>query len=62
MSCQEYLTAKQLAARWKISIYTLSNWRKYGKGPVYFKMGGEQSHARYALHDIEKYEQENMSS
>lgn len=48
-----YLTPAQLAARWSISVGTLSNYRSAGVGPDYIKRG---RHVVYALAVIEAYE------
>jgi predicted site-specific integrase-resolvase len=47
-----YLTPKQLAARWSVSVHTLAAWRSAGKGPAFIKLGG----VRYPLEAVELYE------
>lgn len=51
-----YLTEKNLAARWNITIKTLQRWRWQGGGPPFLKFGGN---VRYALNDILNYENLN---
>jgi len=53
MDNKTFLTPKELAARWKLSPGTLSNWRYHGKGPHYIKIEGS---VLYDLADIVKYE------
>lgn len=48
-----FLSAKELAERWNISIKTLRQWRWQKKGPKFIKIGGR---AAYRLEDIEKFE------
>jgi len=53
-----FLTPKELAARWSMSVTTLAQWRKniVGKGPKFVKIGG----VRYPMSEVEKYESEKM--
>ena len=55
-----FLTPKQLSERWdgSPSVGTLSNWRYFGVGPRYVKLGngGKNSSIKYAVSEIEKYE------
>lgn len=54
-----FLTPKELAQRWKMSVETLSNWRVRGVGPVFVKMGsGSRGRVLYRLTDVEAYEAE----
>jgi hypothetical protein len=57
--CSNYLTAKELAERWRhiVSLSTLDNWRSQGRGPRYFKAGGR---VLYPLAEVINYEQRNM--
>ena len=52
----EYLTPEQLAARWEgaVTLGGLANWRSQGKGPKFSKIGRR---VRYALSDVQDYEQ-----
>tara|TARA_R100000654_G_scaffold16732_1_gene35058 strand:- start:89 stop:274 length:186 start_codon:yes stop_codon:yes gene_type:complete len=50
-----FLTPKELAERWKISLATLANYRSSGKRPPYRKMNGS---VRYDLDDIVQVEEE----
>lgn len=58
-TCSNYLTAKELAERWRfiVSLSTLDNWRSQGRGPRYFKAGGR---VLYPLAEVINYEQRNM--
>ena len=49
-----FLTDKELAARWNISVRTVQKWRVTGQGPRFRKLG---TAVRYALPDVEAYEQ-----
>lgn len=53
----EYLTAEELSNRWNYSKTTLSNWRKKGFGPKFYKKG-YRSYA-YLLDDVIAFEKEN---
>jgi DNA-binding transcriptional regulator YiaG len=48
-----YLSAKELAARWKMSPKTLRQWRWKKKGPHASRISG---HVLYKLEDVESYE------
>ena len=51
------LTTKELAARWAMSLGSLSNLRGSRKGPKYIKLGrGKGSRVLYRLADVEAYE------
>ena len=55
----DILTEADLAKRWrgKVSITTLGNWRRQGKGPAYFKPGdGKSSAVLYRLADVMAFE------
>jgi predicted site-specific integrase-resolvase len=47
------LTSKELAERLKMSEGTLRNWRCYGKGPKWIRVGGA---IRYRESDVKKWE------
>lgn len=49
-----YLSAKELAARWKMSTKTLRQWRWKKKGPTPTKISGN---VVYKLEEIESYEE-----
>jgi len=51
-----FLSDKELAARWGVSVKTLSNQRSTGKGIVYHKLMGC---VRYALADVLEAERSN---
>ena len=55
MSEDQLLTTEELAARWKMAVGTLDNWRHLGKGPTWLKIGGQ---VRYRLADVLAYEAE----
>lgn len=48
-----FLTACQLARRWKINTATLRQWRWFNKGPQFQKVGGR---TLYKLEAIERFE------
>jgi hypothetical protein len=56
----EYLTARELAKRWKIHHLTLSNWRLTGRGPGFLKFGCRN--IRYTLEAVEAYESSHFES
>jgi predicted site-specific integrase-resolvase len=49
----KHLNVGQLAERWHLSTGTLDHWRRYGKGPLYLKVGGK---VLYRVSDIEAFE------
>jgi hypothetical protein len=51
------LSAAELAIRWHIKEATLNQWRWFGKGPTFFKLG---SSVRYHIRDIEKFEEKQL--
>ena len=54
-----YLTAKELAHRWRLPLGTLSNWRYMRRGPDFIKIS---SRVIYPLETIEAYEREHLVS
>lgn len=60
---ETYLTTRQLADMLGVSVGTLRVWRHQGVGPRYLKLGGRKtSHCRYAMSDIEKWKNGNVSA
>ncbi|WP_406306273.1 helix-turn-helix domain-containing protein [Streptomyces sp. NBC_00885] len=58
---QDDLTERQVAARLKVSVRTLQNWRWLGIGPRYFKLTpGRGGRVRYRLADFQQWEQERV--
>lgn len=53
----KHLDVSQLAERWHLSEGTLNQWRRYGKGPLYLKIGDK---VLYRLSDVEAYEAANV--
>lgn len=51
-----YLTPPELAKRWKMSEWTLANWRSSKKGPKYVKLGFA---VIYDIGEIEDFEKAN---
>jgi predicted DNA-binding transcriptional regulator AlpA len=51
------LTPEELAKRWQMSEGTLRNWRSWGQGPKYLRIGGR---VRYELTEIEQWERKNL--
>jgi len=54
---KKFITAKELANRWKRSPRTLANQRLANKGCPYYKISGK---VLYDLNDVEKIESENF--
>lgn len=50
---EAYLTSKDLAHRWSVTLHTLEQWRWKGRGPHFFKVG---SCIRYPKAEIERFE------
>lgn len=48
-----YLTVEDLAARYKVSVGAVRDWRRLGTGPVVTKLGGL---VRFALADVLAWE------
>jgi len=53
------LIPEELAERWCVLETTLSQWRWFGKGPGFLKMG---SRILYRLEDIERFEALNIQT
>lgn len=51
---EPYLSARELAKRWRIPISTLRQWRWLKKGPPFHKAEGR---TLYYLKDIEAFEE-----
>jgi predicted DNA-binding transcriptional regulator AlpA len=54
-----FLTEKQLAERWNISVKAIQRWRVVGQGPKWMKFG---SAVRYPLAEVEKLEAASLRS
>lgn len=52
---REWLTRKELGARWSIPPATLAQWGHLGRGPRYATFG---KHVRYRLTDVLAYEEQ----
>lgn len=50
---ETYLTPRQVAERYQVSVETLKDWRYHNRGPKYVKLGQQ---IRYRLHDLEEWE------
>jgi hypothetical protein len=50
---EKFIKTRQLAKRWGIDAGTLRQWRWYGKGPYFIKIG---SSVVYSLEDIQRFE------
>lgn len=48
-----HLTSKELAARWGVRESTLGQWRWFGKGPSFLKLG---TLVLYRMKEIERFE------
>ena len=56
---KKFITAKELAVRWKRSPRTLANQRLAGVGCPYYKISGK---VLYDLADVENIEEKNFVS
>ena len=57
MSENTHLTTDELALRWSLNKGTLRNWRSFGMGPQYIKLGkGKPAKVLYPLVSILDYE------
>ena len=56
---KKFITAKELAVRWKRSVRTLANQRLAGVGCPYYKISGK---VLYDLADVENIEEKNFVS
>jgi hypothetical protein len=54
-----FITEKQLADRWNISVKAIQRWRVVGQGPKWMKFG---SAVRYPLAEVEKVEAASIRS
>lgn len=52
-SDKEFLTALELAKRWRVDEHTVMRWRKQGKPPVFYRINGK---ILYKVADIEELE------
>ena len=48
-----FISQRELARRWGLSIDTLKRWRAQGRGPSWVRIGRQ---IRYAMRDIWDYE------
>lgn len=55
----EFMTAEQLAKRWRVSVGTLSNWRVQRKGPPYVRVSGLRGRVLYRTEDVQQHEQQH---
>jgi hypothetical protein len=53
------LTTDELAERWSMKPNTLRNWRYYGKGPKFIRLGTRGSPVRYSMEDVRTWEQKH---
>lgn len=49
-----FLTADEVAARWRMSKRTLEGWRQRGLGPAFKKIGGKVVYPLRAVEEFEK--------
>jgi predicted DNA-binding transcriptional regulator AlpA len=50
---ETYLTPRQVAERYQVSVETLKDWRYHNRGPKHVKLGQQ---VRYRLRDLEEWE------
>lgn len=55
----KFLTQRDVAVRWKLSIRTLEGWRYKGVGPTYTKIRGR---VLYSIEAIERFETAGIMS
>lgn len=56
-----FLTAEELAKRWRINVRTLENWRTSGRPhPPYTKPTGKRGRVLYRLAEVEQWENGRM--
>jgi hypothetical protein len=53
------LTEAKLAERWGLSIKTLQDWRRKGKGPPYLKFSKS---VRYPIEVVDEYETQHLKN
>ena len=53
------ITTRDLSRRWNLTSSTLTQWRWYGKGPKYLKIGGR---ILYRIEDIIAFEEQQLRS
>lgn len=54
---RRYLSPKEVEAIYGVNAGTLANWRLYGKGPAYCKVGRL---IRYEVSNLEKFFQQHI--
>lgn len=54
----EYLTEKEVADRYKVTIKTVQKWRRLGIGPRYHRVAKRT--IRYSLADLADYDASNI--
>jgi Helix-turn-helix domain len=61
MTNEHLLTPTEVAARWRISVKTLANWRTQKKGPHYIKLGGNRNQrVFYTMDAVLGYERKSL--
>jgi len=50
---EKYLVTRELAERLRVKTQTLRKWRTTGRGPSFYKLGGN---VRYRVADVEEWE------
>ncbi len=56
---ERWLTAEELAERFKVSLSTIRDWRVQGYGPPGVRFGrGKGGSVRYRLSEVERFERE----
>lgn len=54
MTDRAFLTAKELATRWRLNDQTLANWRYARKGPPYIRVGARVLYPIEGINAFEK--------
>ena len=58
-SKKEFLTTKELADRWRVSIDSVLRWRREGKAPPFYTI---HNRILYRLADVEELEEAKRQS
>ncbi len=51
---KRFLTERELASYWDVSVKTLQRWRTQGTGPIYTKLGGKTKYSKRAIFEYER--------
>tara|TARA_R100001510_G_scaffold14483_1_gene11757 strand:+ start:2295 stop:2498 length:204 start_codon:yes stop_codon:yes gene_type:complete len=57
-----YLTANELAERWRVTTLTVQKWRGEGKPPNFYKINGTILYKLAEIEDLEKANRKTITS